>query len=233
VTPENSLFDYDAGQGPETFSDPSLPAADAPLSFSELPLDEQQTGLSACESVDDESLREQCAFDVAVTGDAGFVTVYVSTESVTTTGLVPLPTTGPDVTPEPLPGGDECAALTDEQIMEVTGYAVLKRLPGVSGAGTYSAGCYWELDASGIDNTAQIYFNVLTPGGRASYDQYLVDWPGLEPVVGIGDAAVLDVGNSIVSVKGDTRIDVQYIDVFDPDAEQVLIELVRAIMEHY
>jgi hypothetical protein len=36
VTLENSLFDYDAGQGPQTFRDPSVPTASA-ASFSALP----------------------------------------------------------------------------------------------------------------------------------------------------------------------------------------------------
>ena len=79
--------------------------------------------------------------------------------------------------------------------------------------------------------------NVLAraPGGRASFDQYLVDWPGLVHVPDLGDDAALDVGNSIVAVKGDARIDMQYVNVFADaqEAELALIELARAVITHY
>ena len=87
--------------------------------------------------------------------------------------------------------------------------------------------------ASAVGYTWDLYLNVESPGGRASFDEYLATWPDLEHVADVGDDAVLDAGNLLVAVKADTRIDVQYVNFIDPDAEEVLIELARAIAEGF
>ncbi|MEP7378028.1 MAG: VWD domain-containing protein [Chloroflexota bacterium] len=228
VTPQISLFDYEAGESSVTFRDPSIPEPGSPHSFRELPAAQQQAGRSACASITAPALLEQCAFDVAVTGDDGFVGAYEQTEQA----LGPQ-AFEPPATPEPLPGEDACGTLSDEQILVITGLVVLNRQPGIPSSGTYTAGCYWTLETGGLDNFAEIYLNVQSPGGRAAYDEYLVTWPGLQPVAGVGDEAVLDPGINITAVVGDTLIDMQYVDVFNPDTDAVNIELARAAAEHY
>jgi len=230
VTPDSSLFDYEAGEGPSTFRDPSIPEPGSPLTFSALSTQQQQSGLQACASVTNATYREQCAFDVAVTGEQGFVESYVQTEAALGPQAIE-----PEPTPTLMPGEDACAVLTDDQILEITGYAVVEKVPGINHSGPFTAGCFWSLDARQFDWTHDLYLNILAPGGRASFDQYLVDWPDLEHVPDLGDDAVLDVGNSSVAVTGDARVDVQYVNVFADaqEAELALIELVRAALAHY
>ena len=107
-------------------------------------------------------------------------------------------------------------------------------MPGISLPGAFTAGCYWRLDARQLDFTWELYLSIQAPGGRASFDEYLQTWPDLAHVPDLGDDAVLDVGNSIVAVKGDTRVDVQYVEFRDAaEAELTLIELARAAIAYY
>jgi hypothetical protein len=80
VSESDSLFDYEEGLGPADFRDESIPEAGAPLDFSELDGVLQALGLDACSSIGDVGLLQQCAFDVAVTEDSGFVSSYESTD---------------------------------------------------------------------------------------------------------------------------------------------------------
>jgi len=68
-------------------------------------------------------------------------------------------------------------------------------------------------------------------GGQAGFAGYLDAWPGLEHVTGIGDDAVLDVGNTLYAVKGEAWFEIQYVAIFDPDPQAVLIELGHAMAD--
>jgi len=87
VTTETTLFDYEEGAGPQTYRDRSIPEAGAPLDFMDLSETLQELGLEQCGSIVDEALLLQCAFDVAVTDDPGFLRSYQSTDQFVTTTI--------------------------------------------------------------------------------------------------------------------------------------------------
>ena len=85
VTPETTLFDYEEGANSQTYRDRSVPEAGTPIDFFDLSEALQELGLDECGAISDEALLIQCAFDVAITGDAGFVGSYESTDQFVTT----------------------------------------------------------------------------------------------------------------------------------------------------
>jgi len=85
VTTETTIFDYEEGANSQTYRDRSMPEAGTPIDFSDLSEALQELGLDECGSISDEALLIQCAFDVATTGDAGFVGSYQSTNQFLTT----------------------------------------------------------------------------------------------------------------------------------------------------
>jgi hypothetical protein len=87
VTAEGTLFDYEDGSGPANYRDPSIPEPGAPIDFFELPEVLQTLGREACIGIADEALLIQCAFDVAVTDDPGFVAGYESTDQFIVTSI--------------------------------------------------------------------------------------------------------------------------------------------------
>jgi hypothetical protein len=101
VTAETTLFDYDEGKGPQTYRDRSIPEPGTPLDFGDLSEILQELGLEQCGSIVDEALLLQCAFDVAVTDDTGFVQSYESTDQfvVTTIEQEPGSITGGQLNP--------------------------------------------------------------------------------------------------------------------------------------
>ena len=100
ISAEESLFDYAPGEGPETFRDASFPSPSAPVSFEDLDELLREIGLAACFDIGDDELQRECAFDVAVTGDEGFVAGYEVTESLI---APPPPPTGSPVGGELVP----------------------------------------------------------------------------------------------------------------------------------
>lgn len=87
VSGGTTLFDYPEGGGPETYRDRSLPEFGAPLDFFDLAEAMQAVGLADCGSITDEALLFQCAFDVAITDDPGFVDSYESVDEFVTTEI--------------------------------------------------------------------------------------------------------------------------------------------------
>jgi hypothetical protein len=85
VTAETTLFDYDEDAGPEDFRDRSIPELGTPVDFFDLSEELQTYGLGECGSIDDPALLLQCAFDVALTDDTGFVDTYESTDDFVVT----------------------------------------------------------------------------------------------------------------------------------------------------
>lgn len=169
VTAATSLFDYAAGEGPHTFRDPSIPAPGAPLDFSELTPQQQQAGLAACAAIADQALRAQCAFDVIVTGDAGYVDGYAATNQF----LVEL-------------GGGACTLLNDDEITAATGYPVLGHAAEPSEG---VAACLWELDASpDYSQPFDLRLNLYSDG-RRELDLYLGSCSGAEAIPDLGDEA--------------------------------------------
>jgi hypothetical protein len=88
VTDTTSLFDYDAGKGTADYTIRPYPSAPKVATFAELDPGKAAAGREACAGVKDAALRDQCAFDVAVTGDAGYLRPYAAIEHVAEQGTV-------------------------------------------------------------------------------------------------------------------------------------------------
>ena len=91
VTDATSLFDYVAGTSTATYVKPGFPAQGAPMSFADLSPTAQSDGLRRCAAVTNPELRQECAYDVSVTGNPGFGGLYQATEP-THQGAGPSPT---------------------------------------------------------------------------------------------------------------------------------------------
>jgi hypothetical protein len=103
IEQEDSLFDYQPGQSTDTFTDEDLPAKR--LTLADLTVEQRQAGEKACAGVTD-ALREQCVFDVAVSGNDKFAVGYRTLDKLTTVGGGDL-TVGKPIGPERLEPGQQ------------------------------------------------------------------------------------------------------------------------------
>jgi hypothetical protein len=78
VTDTTTLFDYDTAKDTASYTRHDYPAAPKVATLQELDPAKAAAGRHACAAVVDTALRDQCGFDVAVTGDAGYVDPYVA-----------------------------------------------------------------------------------------------------------------------------------------------------------
>ena len=88
VTDATTLFDYDPGKSTASYTIRDYPSAPKVATFQELDPATAAAGREACGAVTDAELRDQCAFDVAVTGDAGYVRPYAAIQRVAEQGAV-------------------------------------------------------------------------------------------------------------------------------------------------
>ena len=135
--------------------------------------------------------------------------------------------------PTPVPnavGGDACHLLTDQEILQVTGFEVVNREPGAQFGS--NAGCVWQLDSGTLDMTWDIHLGVTSPGGRSDFQDYLEFSPDSEHIAGLGEDAVEGVANSVIALKGDTQIDLQYLGFHD-GSEAIPAALVRIILTRF
>jgi hypothetical protein len=85
-----TMFDYDPGKTTASYDAADYPSAPKVAAFEELDPVKVAAGRQACASVTDTRVRDQCAFDVAVTGDAGYVGPYVAIDRVAELGTAAL-----------------------------------------------------------------------------------------------------------------------------------------------
>jgi hypothetical protein len=116
--------------------------------------------------------------------------------------------------------------LTDEDIREITGYEVVRKTPGPA-MGIYQNGCEWELNSGRGDVNWTITLGAMSPGGRQYFDKYL-NLDGNPPIPGLGDIAVSNMGDCVTAVKGDTLVDIHYID-FSKAKEKIPERLMERI----
>ncbi|MBA2718286.1 MAG: hypothetical protein H0U52_03435 [Chloroflexi bacterium] len=90
VTDATTLFDYDPGKTSASYTIADYPAAPKIATFIELASAEQAAGRAACADVADTELRDQCAYDVVVTGDRSYVRPYVTVERLAERGSAAL-----------------------------------------------------------------------------------------------------------------------------------------------
>ncbi len=120
---------------------------------------------------------------------------------------------GPSVT-------DPCSLLTDAEILEVTGVAAISH-EGSPWFGQWDTSCTWQVASAGAV-PATIKLLVKSPGGRASWDQYMVPIQGeFTAIPDLGDAAFAKVLWPTHVLVGDTYFSVQFAD--DSSSEQVSI----------
>ena len=94
LTAATTLFDYDADKTTASYTLRDYPTEPRVATFHDLDPAQVATGREACADVTDTELRDQCAFDVVVTGDPGYVRPYVVVQAVTqqgTAALAPIP----------------------------------------------------------------------------------------------------------------------------------------------
>lgn len=124
---------------------------------------------------------------------------------------------------------DPCSLLTDDEILEVTGRAPSSHEGGAR-FGAFTTGCIWQVQGAGM-MPATITVLMKNPGGRASWDQYLVPIQGeFTAVPGLGDAAFAKVHWPTHVVVGDTYVSVQFVDSPDPEGP-ISTELARRVVE--
>jgi hypothetical protein len=146
------------------------------------------------------------------------------------TSLPPGPTAEPGATPggqaTAQAGGNACDLLEDAQIESVTGVAILTETPGET-MGLWLNGCTWTLESGIAGAPWQVVLGVLTPGGRHYYDTFMAIMEA-EPITGLGDVAIRSEANTVVAVKGDALVAIQYIDLSAP-REEVPVELIKVV----
>ncbi len=102
VTDASSLFDYQAGGSTAMFTQLSFPAEATAVTLADVPATARAAGEQACTAISNPALHDECVFDVATTGQAGFSASYQVTQTFTTTGSVALGSPPPSAT-EPTP----------------------------------------------------------------------------------------------------------------------------------
>ncbi len=104
VTTATSLFDYDAGETTDSFTVPGFPPQTVPESIDDLDPAAVVAARTACASVTDPELAEDCAFDVSTTGEMQYVSLYASTDQLQSGGTATLDQPVPPETPPPVVG---------------------------------------------------------------------------------------------------------------------------------
>lgn len=113
VTAQSSLFDYEAGLSSADYALPDFPIEAHEVTLADLTPEQLAAGAAACGEISDPLLRDQCIFDVSVTGAAQYAALYALTQSVMQKGAdAAPPAPGPVPTAGALPG--------DPPIHEVT-----------------------------------------------------------------------------------------------------------------
>ncbi len=89
VTDATSLFDYDPGTSTATYTQRDFPPLTQVRTYGDLSPDEQAAGDAACGAITDPTLHADCAFDVSISGDAGFATGYSTVQTMYDSGIAP------------------------------------------------------------------------------------------------------------------------------------------------
>lgn len=84
ITQESSLFDYAPGTSTDTYTRRDFPAES--MTLDDLTPDQRDAGAAACGHIGMDVLRDQCIFDVAITGDPAFGGIYDISATLVETG---------------------------------------------------------------------------------------------------------------------------------------------------
>lgn len=125
------------------------------------------------------------------------------------------PTEAPPPT-SPAQTTDVCTLLSDEEIQQTTGFAVLSKKSFPDSA---APGCDWELK-SHSEGLHRLSVTVQPENGRKRFDFLSQSLP---PITDVGDAAAKtggDISGTVWAVKGDTLVTLRYalpVTTKDPD----------------
>ena len=123
LTDSTTLFDYDSGKSTATYTIKPYPTQMKLATVSDLSPAQVAAGTSACAGVTDPGTHDSCVFDVGVTGQAGFATLYSSMQGFYDNGVAAAPTSSPARAPTPPPGVVN-GAVTLTNGFAVGGYAL-------------------------------------------------------------------------------------------------------------
>ena len=141
-TDSTTLFDYDTGKSTASYTIKPYPKDPKFGALSDLSADQTTAGNSACTTITDQDLHDECVFDVGVTGAAGFADGYKATQALYDSGIVtPTGSPQPQSSVTAPPG-------------KVTGAVAVTQVAGVSGA------------VVGPDG--KLYFSVGLGGGKSA-----------------------------------------------------------------
>lgn len=114
---------------------------------------------------------------------------------------------------------DACELLSDADLTELTTWSADVVEPGPQ-QGVFSNGCLWTLSGGtspALYGPATISLGIVAPGGRSYYDRYFAPFAeeyGQEPLVGVGDAGLVDSFTStILAVQDDAFVSIQWLDI--------------------
>jgi len=135
------------------------------------------------------------------------------------------------------PGGtvDACSLVTDAELEQVTGLEIANK--GPSGLATVLPSvCDYEFTTDSVFNHASLTMGVMTSDGRSYYETYFEPFIGDESgyldeaVSGIGDKAARGGTDTIMAVRGDALVDVQYVGLGDNRDEEMPVRIMQLVL---
>jgi hypothetical protein len=91
VTDATTLFDYESGKSTASYTIKPYPVAGKVVTLPDLSTAQTAIGNSACSTITDSTLHDDCVFDVGVTGQIGFATGYQAVQSFYDSGIISTP----------------------------------------------------------------------------------------------------------------------------------------------
>ena len=89
MTDATTLFDYESGKSTASYTIKPYPVAGNIVTLPDLSTAQSAAGNSACSTITDSTLHDDCVFDVGVTGQIGFATGYQAVQSLYNSGISP------------------------------------------------------------------------------------------------------------------------------------------------
>ena len=153
VTEGTSKFAYADGEGPQSFERDDFPHFGSIKTIDDLTADERADADSACTDIASDEVRDDCVFDVAVSGDSGFSGAATLIDDLLSDGagslIQPLPTPNGPVTTSPPPA---TAGLTD----------ITTEFDTIKGAAIDGDNAYIAVDSIDHDGAAVLAIDLAT-----------------------------------------------------------------------
>jgi hypothetical protein len=89
INAATSLFDYAPGTTTDTYTLPDFPVFEDIRTVEDFPPNEFELAAAQCAGLGNETLVNQCIYDILVTGNQGFAEVYENTATIVQTGALP------------------------------------------------------------------------------------------------------------------------------------------------